>query len=331
MPPAPYIPTAANLPHPTDVTVTTGARLHFGMFSVGQPDIRAYGGVGMMIDRPGFSIRVREVERSTRLCGRWDKRVAMILERLRAERWLGPLSVELLASPEAHSGLGSGTQLGMALAHAVSKLSGEEAPAPEELARRAGRGLRSALGLHGYAVGGLLVEAGHRQSDEISPLISRVTVPADWRCLLIRPRDAVGISGSTETQGFASLAPMPTTTTDRLCRLALLELVPAVMENDFDNACRAIREFGQLVGAYFAPVQGGVFASPQIRRLEAELIARNVTGYGQSSWGPTLFVLCPHTDAAADLARDLAATTDGQNCEYTIASPLNQGAQIRAN
>ena len=40
------------------VDVKTPARLHLGMLSFGVPDIRAYGGVGVMIDRPGVHLRM---------------------------------------------------------------------------------------------------------------------------------------------------------------------------------------------------------------------------------------------------------------------------------
>jgi beta-RFAP synthase len=298
------------------------------MFSHGQPGIRAFGGVGMMIDSPGFTIRVARSAVDEFLCGDWEPRVISLIEKLRAEQPTGPLRVEVVEGPPAHAGLGSGTQLGMALADCLSALSAEARPSADQLACRAGRGLRSALGLHGYAGGGLMVEAGHRSDGEISPLITRVAVPEVWKCLLVRPRDAVGISGTAEVNGFARLEPMRISTTERLCRIAFLEIVPAMIENDFGSACAAIREYGQLVGDYFAPIQGAVFAHERIRRLEAQLIARGVDGYGQSSWGPTMFVLCPHADFAHDLSRELAATPEGNQCEYTVASPLNRGAKL---
>src|SRR5580765_7782762 len=65
-----------------------------------------------------------------------------------------------------------------------------------ELARRAGRGRRSAIGLHGFHEGGLLVEAGKRAPEEISPLVARVDFPDEWRFVLVRPRRATGVSGT---------------------------------------------------------------------------------------------------------------------------------------
>jgi beta-RFAP synthase len=247
-----------------------------------------------MVDRPGFTVRAAPAAAEQLICGRWESRVASLLARLRAVNPVGPLRLEIAEAPPAHAGLGSGTQLGMAIAKIVSLLAGEADPPSEVLARRAGRGLRSALGLHGFLQGGLLVEAGHCQSGEISPLVARVEFPGEWRFMLIKPRDAAGISGMDEAGGFARLPPMPLVTTERLCRLALTEILPGTIERDYDSVCRSIGEFGRLVGEYFAPVQGGVFADPRVRGFESLLTDRGLRGYGQSSWGPTLFVLCPH-------------------------------------
>ncbi|HEY3964391.1 MAG TPA: hypothetical protein VGM05_07515 [Planctomycetaceae bacterium] len=312
----------------TEITITTGARLHFGLFSHGQTGRREFGGVGAMIDRPGFVVRGARSPADELRCGRWQARVEALLARLRGSGVFDPVCLEIIAAPPAHAGLGSGTQLGMAIAKIMSLLKGESDAPPAELARRAGRGLRSALGLYGFQHGGLLMEAGHCRPGEISPLVARVEIPDEWRFLLIRPRDAAGISGTDEAGGFARLPPMPFATTDRLCRIALTEVVPATIEGNYEAACAGIGEFGRLVGEYFAPVQGGVLADPRIRRLEPLLAVRNLRGYGQSSWGPTLFVLCPHPKFAQQLATELAAAPEAQECEFTIAAPLNHGATI---
>lgn len=311
-----------------EISISTGARLHFGLFSHGQTGRREFGGVGLMIDRPGFVVRGSLSSADELQCGPWQSRVQALLARLRSEKAVDPVRLEIVAAPPAHAGLGSGTQLGMSIAKIVSLLMKEPDAPPVELARRAGRGLRSALGLHGFQHGGLMVEAGHCRPGEISPLVARVTVPDEWRFLLIRPRDAAGISGPDEISGFARLPPMPLAVTDRLCRIAVTEIVPATIEHDFDAACAAIGEFGRLVGEYFAPVQGGVIADNRMRQLEPLLAERNLRGYGQSSWGPTLFALCPDADFAQQLATELAAVSEGRDCDFTIAAALNRGAAI---
>lgn len=315
------------------VVVTTGARLHFGLLAHGQAGRREFGGIGVMIDRPGFVIRAARAPVEKLACGTWHGRVETLLAELRSagagSSFTGPLDLEIRQAPQAHAGLGSGTQLGMAVAKVLSILAGESEITAAELARRARRGLRSALGLHGFQHGGLLVEAGQRESSEISPLVARADFPAQWRFVLARPVGATGLSGTDEINGFARLAPMPLELTDRLCRIALMEILPAAIEHDFAQAGESIGQFGRLVGEYFAPVQGAVFADERMRRLAKVLESRGIRGFGQSSWGPTMFVLCPDAEFANHLAADLSNDPAGRECEFTIAAPLNQGAGIQ--
>src|SRR4029079_9422575 len=131
-------------------------------------------------------------------------------------------------------------------------------------------------------------------------------------------------AGADELNGFAQLEAMPQAVTDRLCRIALMEVLPAVIEQDFTQASASIGRFGRLVGEYFAPVQGGVFADERMRGVAQVLESRGIHGFGQSSWGPTLFVLCRDSEFASQLASDLAQDSAGTECEFTVAAPLNE-------
>ena len=318
-----------------EVVVTTGARLHFGFFAHGQKGQRQFGGVGAMVEQPGFVVRMTAAPRDDFRCGDWQGRVEALLARLRAAgRGAAtdlPLRVEIVAAPPAHAGLGSGTQLAMALAKAVTALAAEIDLPHIELARRAGRGGRSAVGLHGFQLGGLLIEAGKRAPEEISPLVARVDFPEEWRFVLVRPRGAAGIWGSEEANEFYRLPPMLHELTANLCALALTEIVPAALEHDFAGASESIGRFGRLVGEYFAPVQGGVIADAQMRTLAATLQSRGIEGVGQTSWGPTLFVLCPSMAFAHDLAAELSGSQAAADCEITVAAPLNRGATVESS
>jgi beta-RFAP synthase len=317
---------------PREVVVTTGARLHFGFFAHGGTDGPQFGGVGVMVDRPGFVVRARRDAHDHLQCGSWSARVEGLLARLRAAGRPAiagaTLDVEIVESPPAHAGLGSGTQLALALAKAVTVLAGENCLPYAELAQLTGRGARSSIGLHGFQHGGLLVEGGKSAPDDISPLVARLAFPEEWRFLLVRPRGVCGLSGAGESNELSRLAPMPLELTARLCALALAEILPAALERDYAAASASIGRFGRLVGEYFAPVQGGLIADERMRGLAEWLIARGFEGVGQSSWGPTLFVLCPSLNSAADLAAELLGAPLAADCELTIAAPLNRGATV---
>src|SRR6201999_4402051 len=87
----------------------------------------------------------------------------------------------------AHSGLGSGTQLALAIARAIAEIYEIDAD-PPALARAVGRAQRSAIGTWTFAGGGLVVEGGRRRDrDESGPLIARLAFPESWRCVVAVP------------------------------------------------------------------------------------------------------------------------------------------------
>ena len=319
--------------HIASVEVTTGARLHCGLLA-NPVQGRSFGGVGLMVDQPGFILRASLAEQDE-FAGppEWVERARLTLhgyrERCPTDRQPPPVRIQILRGLPPHVGLGSGTQLGMAVAHSLALLTGEEVSAAA-LAVRAGRGGRSSLGIHGFFHGGLLIESGKQAQDSLGPLASRVELPAAWRIVLIRPEAASGLYGTAERSAFSTLPPMPAATTERLCKLVLLGLVPAAIEEDLEACGEALYEIGRQVGEYFAPAQGGVYAHPLMARMVNRLRQAGVHGVGQTSWGPTLFALCADDDAAADVVSRLFQEDQGETCEYRVVAPLNSGARVAA-
>jgi beta-ribofuranosylaminobenzene 5'-phosphate synthase len=320
-----------------ELVIKTGARLHFGLLGAGARGrgsaARRFGGAGMMIDRPGFVLRAAASRHDELIApAAWRDRLGSLLAACRKNTArpfrLAGVRLEIEHAIPRHVGLGSGTQLGMALAAALSLLGGETGLQGEQLAMRSARGVRSAIGLHGIVHGGLLLEGGKSLDDEVSPLVARARVPEEWRVILARPREGRGISGKTEKGVFEKMPAMSQRDVDALCRIALLQLVPAAIEADFESFAQSLEEFGSKVGRYFAPYQGGVIGDPSMRRLAGMLKRLGIVGVGQTSWGPTLFIVRPSAASAESLVAELAATRFGAACEFTVAAPLNRGAFI---
>lgn len=316
---------------PRQITVTTGARLHFGLLSHQPTRGRYFGGVGLMVDQPGFRITARLAERDSASGPEAALRVRRFLETYRshgpADR-LPPCHLTVEREIPAHAGLGSGTQLGMAVAQALALMAGEGHVDAPQLAARVGRGLRSALGIYGFARGGLLVDGGKLSEARIAPLAARAAFPDDWRMVLVTPGPPTGLSGAAERRAFAELPSMPMGVTSELSRLVLLELLPAVLEADFDACGEALFEIGRQVGEYFAPVQGGVYADAAMRQLAIHVRRSGIRGVGQSSWGPTMFILCQSATDADELTGELSRDDRWSACRFRIASPMNTGAVL---
>ncbi|MBC8113781.1 MAG: hypothetical protein H7062_05350 [Candidatus Saccharimonas sp.] len=318
----------------TPVTVTTGARLHFGPLAAAGSSGGKFGGVGMMISAPGHVVTARSAERDSFVGDEASAaRVAEFVRRIRTASTGGAKTaayeIDVREAIPPHSGLGSGTQLGLAVARALSELSGERDVPAETLARRAGRGLRSAIGLHGFARGGFLVDGGRAdQRDQLGTLVARYDFPPEWRLVLASPLQSSGLSGEDEQRAFASQPPMSSALTGELCRIVLMDWLPALIEADFARVSTAMYEFGLAVGHFFEPVQGGVFAHPRMARLVEQLRTRGVHGIAQTSWGPTLAILCADQAEAHQLTNDYARGGDWSDCEFRIVEPLNRGAVV---
>src|SRR5690606_17244047 len=138
------------------------SRLHFGLLAFGDRLPRGFGGVGLMVQDPGLCLEVTLAETNSvsgdvppNIHDRCLKIVAAVQEhipRLSA-------AVHIQRIPNEHAGLGTGTQLSLCLARALAELAGVPASV-QDLARWTGRGLRSAIGIHGFERGGLLVDGG---------------------------------------------------------------------------------------------------------------------------------------------------------------------------
>jgi beta-ribofuranosylaminobenzene 5'-phosphate synthase len=294
--------------------VTAPSRLHFGLLSLSAtgpdrwpgldgapgPPVRQFGGVGLMVDRPGLAVRVEpaaEWSAAGPLADRTLGFARRVVDSLQAgER--RPFRVTVEYAPAEHTGLGVGTQLGLAVAKAIAVESGHADWSAVELAVRAGRGERSAVGVHGFDRGGLIVEGGKRPGEAVSPLVTRLDFPADWAVLLFRPAGAGTWHGGAERQAFAHLTgPGPAET---LCRIVLTGLLPAVASQDFDAFGEAVYELNARAGDAFAGAQGGRYAGPAVAGLVARLRGLGLRGVGQSSWGPTVFAVV-RRDAAGEV------------------------------
>lgn len=285
------------------IRVVAPSRLHFGLFrAAGEPPpgARAFGGLGLMVDRPGLVVDARPAD-SWRFEGALASRAQGFAMRFAAglpEAARRPFHVLVERAPGEHTGLGVGTQLGLAVAKALAVGCGDPGAGAEQLAERVGRGERSAIGVHGFARGGLIADAGKLPGEAVSPLLAHVAVPAEWRAVLFAPPGAARWHGARERVAFAA-ATAPHA--EALRALAETVIVPAAARGDLDTFGGAVHEFNRRAGEPFAAVQGGPYATPEAEELIDALRACGAKGAGQSSWGPTVFALVADEDSALGL------------------------------
>ena len=294
------------------VFVEAAARLHFGVLDLRGALGRRFGGIGAAAPAPTLLV---SAERSGSLDVRGEDadRAGEFARRFLAHARVGQgvrLHVHRALPP--HAGLGSGTQLALAVARAIAAVYDIPGDAPA-LAAAVGRGRRSAIGTWIFAGGGLVVEGGHSiDARGVAPLVARVPFPASWRCVLAVPTGAPAMSGAAEDAALTSLPTPNHADVERVAHLVKMVLLPSIAEGDLAAFGAALTEIQHINGRWFAPAQGGIFAPGPSEHLARCMSDWGAPGVGQSSWGPAVYGIVDERDAAALAARVRAALgTDG--------------------
>lgn len=311
---------------PRQAAVTTTARLHFGFLDPSGRGTRPFGSFGLSLDRPSTRLTLKRAEAGT-VGGPERERAARYLKSIAESCGVQrdyDLRIQQAIPP--HAGLGSGTQLALAVGSAFAALEGLSL-APQDIAARLGRGARSGLGIVTFAQGGVVLDSGPRQG-ALPELISRLPFPAAWRVLLIFDAETSGLAGASEAAAFETLPDFPESETDELYRRIAQIALPALEAGDFANFCEQVGYLQACMGAYFAPLQDGPYTSQGVSAALDWLRAEGVTGLGQSSWGPTGFAFVASAQEGQALLDRLRAHIQRPGLSFTLAHGRNDGAKI---
>src|SRR5262249_58871717 len=231
----------------------------------------------------------------------------------------------------AHVGRGSGTQLALAVAAGLRRLHGLPLDVRDD-AIRVGRGAGSGVGIGLFEQGGLVVDGGRGSAQTPAPIVSRLPFPEQWRILLVLDPHRQGVHGPDERELFGKLAPCSDTEAAHLCRLVLMQALPALADGDIAAFGSAIKELQARLGDYFAPIQGGSrFSSPDVAAAFDLLESEGALGIGQSSWGPTGFAFVPSAEEADRLLARTRSDPRFQELDIRACPGLNRGARITAH
>jgi beta-RFAP synthase len=314
--------------HSSCVVVDTYARLHLGFLDVSGSLGRHFGSLGLSIEAYRTQLRIRPssvVEArgpGAERAGAFARRILKDLE------ITGGVDIHLDSAIPDHQGLGSGTQLALAVGRGITQLFDVDL-STREVAARLGRGKRSGIGVSAFDHGGFLLDTGVGEGSSVPPVAVRLPFPEAWRVVLIMDSRGKGLHGSSEVSAFRDLPPFPRETAAHLCHLTLMQILPGIQEGDFDPVADGIAEVQRWVGDHFAPAQGGRFTSKAVAETLAFAEACGHVGIGQSSWGPTGFVLFPHLESAQDFvtmaSRRLAAISP---LRFQITKACNTASRV---
>ncbi len=320
----------------TTVTVSAGARLHVGFQNLSLARRRLYGGIGIGLAEPRVTVSASpaaSVDAEDPLSREYAARAVDVLG-------VSGVSIAVEQRLPRHVGLGSGTQLALAVLEATGRAHGYE-PRLREHAPAMGRGGRSGVGVATFEDGGFVIDAGHptaRFTTEpptdgtwtVPPVVARHTLPETWRFLVVVPDTDPGRSGDEEDASMRAVVERADpAVADEIAGIVTRKLLPAAAEGQLESFGAAIAEIGQKNGAWYADAQGGVFRPPAGELIDALDASPVLSGVGQSSWGPVVYAVTDvtHADEATAVARD-ALDDRGLDGEVLLTNAAGSGARV---
>ena len=328
----------------TRVVVETPSRIHLGLIDMHGGIGRVDGGIGIALEEPGILLEVKQAGETVARGG--DGRSRATAERaasrvLAGIRAAGGVEITLRRVYPSHVGLGSGSQIALAVARGVCELFHRSLPV-RELARLVGRGGTSGIGTAAFETGGFIIDGGHSIGPGLekadfrpssasegvrpAPVIARHDLPPDWRILLATPCLPAGASGPEERDIFQAACPVPLGEVRETCHEVLMRMLPGVVDHDLDLFGRSVNRIQELG---FKRVEIGL-RPPVIPRLMAELREAGAACAGMSSFGPTVYAVTD-SDAPA-LLRSAEEFLEGHGGgEAWISAPRNTGAAVRVS
>ncbi len=318
------------------ITVKTPARLHMGQIDLNGSLGRIFGGMGVTIEKPNVELELKPEARLL-VSGKQRSMVSTLANQFLEYFGLktGAFIHVKQTIPE-HVGLGSSTQLALAVGYGLAKLNNLDVDI-DELAKIMDRGgSRSGVGVGAFKSGGFIIDGGrkltadgpqHGDPHYLPPAIVRHAIPGNWRFVVAIPDKPQGLSGSAEKEAFRRLPPMAPEKVGEICRNIMMRMLPALVEEDIDAFGQALTAIQQIVGNHFKPVQNGTFANELSARIIKCMRDAGAKGAGQSSWGPAVYGLVPAQEAEnleVKVKEFLEARGKGT---VFCTRVLNQGAQ----
>ncbi len=304
--------------------VRTPRRLHLGLIDPSAVFGRRFGSLGVALEN-GYEVKIVEGEAMEVIADEEDRKtIEFAVKRMNSAYETGVnYLIEVRKSIPRHVGLGSTTQLSLAIATGIARINNVKASI-EELARILGRGKHSGAGIYSFAYGGFVIDGGVK--NDIPPLIFREEFPPEWGFLLVIPELKPGLNEEEEKPIMAKVFGK-TDVAMEISHRILLGLLPALKERNIKVFGEHLSAMQKLVGRHFSEFQSGEFREDV--RLILEWLEKKTYGAGQSSWGPTVYGLIRKGDfqrLSAELSDYLRE--HGLRTRVELGIPRNRGAEI---
>ncbi|ADI32466.1 beta-ribofuranosylaminobenzene 5'-phosphate synthase family protein [Staphylothermus hellenicus] len=322
---------------PISILITTGARLHLGFYNF-LSEGKAYGSIGVYLKTPTIRVLgIREGD-NLRIHNYTGINIDDIVYTINNIFKNYGVSIHILESFPRHVGLGSTTQILLAIGDCIRRIYNLRLSI-RELALLFKRGIVSGIGIATYEKGGLIIDSGRRAKngiigipkdlDDLPSVIYRKNLPQHWYFIVITPKGIKGLDEKSETP-FLEKPEENKELQYELLKILVLKLLPSISNNDPKTFGRAIYKIQLLTGKYFSKYQDSIFCCEEAEYIINSLMRNGVYGAGQSSWGPTVYGIIDYRKKALRTLSRVKQELYHRDIEadYYISQVSNTGARV---
>ena len=321
------------------VIINAPARLHLGFYNFIE-DNTLYGGLGVAIEKPFVEVVVEKSDKLTvenKTGVNVDDVIENVVERLDVRN----VKFTIRNIIPRHIGLGSTTQLALALALGTTRLYKLEYNI-RELAVLLGRGYVSGIGIGVFERGGLVIDSGRKcEKEELQPVktpddlpyvIARYSMPKNWYFIIIVPDNIRGLREEEEQPILRKPRKPSKDTQYKLYSTLLLEFIPSIVRRDIIGFGKALTKIQYITGEYFSNYQENIFCCRESEEIAKLLMTYGSYGVGQSSWGPAIYGLTGSINKAKLLVNKVLRELESKKIKIKyvfITRPRNRGYIIK--
>jgi len=329
------------------IRITTPCRIHLSLIDENGYTGRVDGGIGLMLNRPNVVFEASNNAQEFKIEANKYYRESIEVINEKASRIFKAFNVNnknfhfhLKQYFPSHVGLGSKTQLSLAIATAITKLKNMSNLSLRELTKLVERGGTSGIGWRGFEAGGFILDAGHdfgkgkeketflpsSASANANPAITllRYPIPENWSFLLAIPNVKKGAYGDEEISIFQSHAPIPKEEVNEVSHQILMKLIPGLMKKNLE-----------CFGEGLIRIQNIGFKKIEIslqHQIVKDLLkffdSYGLKAYGMSSFGPSVIGITENEDTTASLLKEVQKRLKSIGGHIYICKPNNTGAKI---
>ncbi len=329
------------------IRITTPCRIHLSLIDENGYTGRVDGGIGLMLDRPNVVLEASNSANEFLIeTNKYYRESIEVINEI-ASKIFKSFNISnknfhfyLKRYFPSHVGLGSKTQLSLAIATAITKLKEIDDQSVKDLTKLVGRGGTSGIGWRGFQKGGFILDAGHdfgrgkeketflpsSASSSVDPALTIMTypIPENWRFVLIIPNVKKGAYGDEEVGIFQKFTPIPQEEVNEVSHQIIMKIIPGLLRNDlrcFGEGLERIQSIG------FKRIEINL-QSKTVKDLLQFLKINGVKAYGMSSFGPSVLGIVESDDEANKLFNLVHNHVRNVGGHIYLCKPNNCGAKV---